>query len=341
MTDHKAIRARCETGDRHVVCTQLMNFSRRNRPPRPRAGVDVPAGVRRGLIEWLRHRQVTPSRVGDLLLKNLGYVDWTDAAVEIEQWYGRASSALVHQAIQSSPTGSYLSDLAVSDRATRCLSVVPTDLFLTALECVADDWRSATGTDPDFASRVARTHVRLLAGEVNRVFGLRGVEFRMDEGGRIEWRGDEGAHALVVAPALAALEDVRLDGARGEFEASLAHLRVGTDKQREDAVEEAAKSVESAMKVALAAHGTVVEPNSGAARLFDALKGEGLVDAYTEYPLRAAAQIRNRLGGHGSGETPRTISERDAELCVRAAAVSIVYLAAILRDARVEARDVA
>ena len=63
-------------------------------------------------------------------------------------------------------------------------------------------------------------------------------------------------HEVVVAPNLfRVLGDSRLSASRSEFEAALHHLRQGTVKDLEDAIDEAAKSVESAMKVLLAEHG--------------------------------------------------------------------------------------
>jgi hypothetical protein len=81
---------------------------------------------------------------------------------------------------------------------------------------------------------------------------------RFNADGRAEWHGDEGGYNEIIRPALDALDaldDARLAGCRQEFAAALGHLRAGTPKDREDAIEEAAKAVESAMKVLLAAHG--------------------------------------------------------------------------------------
>jgi hypothetical protein len=109
---------------------------------------------------------------------------------------------------------------------------------------------------------------------VNDLFAARGMAYRLDENGRAHWHGDEGAYIEVIRPALDALGDVRLAGARQEFEAALGQLRAGTPKDDEGAIEESGKAVESAMKVVLDERGYKRIGNESSEKLWQALRDE-------------------------------------------------------------------
>jgi hypothetical protein len=164
-----------------------------------------------------------------------------------------------------------------------------------------------------------------MCAHLDTLFAKRAVPYRFDDI-TISWAGDRGQHQLVVEPALQVLADSRLGGARNEFEAALGHLRVGTQKELEDAIEEAAKSVESALKVLAAETSTITAGNATVARLFDALKAAGHLPDYSDNLVQAAARIRNKAGGHGAGGQPRQIAQDIAIAAVNAAATAIVLI---------------
>jgi hypothetical protein len=166
---------------------------------------------------------------------------------------------------------------------------------------------------------------------VNGLFGKRAVPYRVTDDSRVEWHGDKALHELVLAPALEALADPRMAGARDEFEAALGHIRAGRLKELEDAIEEAAKSVESAMKVLIdASAGLARRDNMTAKPLFDVLKSGQVLPPYTEKIVLAASGVRNKEGGHGAGALPRQLPADLAVVTVNAAAVAVSYLAAKL-----------
>jgi hypothetical protein len=157
------------------------------------------------------------------------------------------------------------------------------------------------------------------------LFAKRGIPYRVHDH-EIVWAGDRGHRAVVVEPALQALDDPRLGGARSEFEAALSHVRAGTQKDLEDAIEEAGKAVESAMKVLIAETGTTPPRKETAWPLFEALRDAGHLPAYLDQFTQAAARIRNEAGGHGAGSQPRQIDEDIAVAAVNAAASAIVLI---------------
>ena len=166
-------------------------------------------------------------------------------------------------------------------------------------------------------------------GHLNGLFARRGINYRFDDGGRAEWHGDEGAYREVIAPALAALDDPRLAAARDEFTAALRHLRAGTKEDEEDAIVDAAKAVESMMKVVLSDRSIARTGNEAAEALWNLLRENEIVPPKTKDAILAASRLRNEYGGHGAGEAPRQIPDGITALTVHAAAGAIVYLASV------------
>jgi len=144
---------------------------------------------------------------------------------------------------------------------------------------------------------------------------------------RFEWIGDPQHHELTVQPALLALADPRLAGARAEFEEALRKRRDGTPKDLEDAVDEAAKSVESILKVL---HDECGVPRSGkepVLDLFTSLKKAQILPPYVTNLVTAAAGPRNHMASHGQGATVREVPEELADASIAAAATALTLLA--------------
>jgi hypothetical protein len=136
----------------------------------------------------------------------------------------------------------------------------------------------------------------------------------------------------VLEPALRALREPRLAGARAEFEDALAKLGAGRAKDREDAIEESRKAVESAMKATLAANGELGHERKTSWPLIEALRDAGIVEAEADQLLMAAARVANATASHGAGSQPRDVPHELAVAVVGAAANAITFLAARLPD---------
>lgn len=142
-----------------------------------------------------------------------------------------------------------------------------------------------------------------------------------------EWIGDPAQHAVTVQPALLALADQRLAGSRAEFEEALSKRRDGTPKDLEDAVDEAAKSVESILKVLHDEHGVSRSGKEPVLDLFTSLKKAQVLPPYITNLVAAAAGPRNHMASHGQGATVREVPEELAEASIAAAATAITLLA--------------
>jgi hypothetical protein len=149
-----------------------------------------------------------------------------------------------------------------------------------------------------------------------------------------EWVGDPKQHALTVEPALLALGDARLEGARGEFEEALSKRRRGTPKDLEDAVDEAAKAVESMLKVLHAEHNVTPPRGQQVTPLFNSLVTANVLPGYVDKLVAGAAGPRNQVASHGQGATVRAVPEELADASIAAAATAITLLAHYLQHDR-------
>ncbi len=149
--------------------------------------------------------------------------------------------------------------------------------------------------------------------------------FRKKEG--FVWVGERLVEEQLLRPAATILADPRFaGGVKMEFEAARNELGVGTPTARKQAVHEAANSVESALKVLLTLHGIQYEDRDGAQRLFERLVAAAVVPQHMERLVLAAAQSRNKTGGHGAGAVAHDVSVEQAEAVVAAAAGAITFL---------------
>jgi hypothetical protein len=150
---------------------------------------------------------------------------------------------------------------------------------------------------------------------------------RADDDWLFEWIGDPAQHELVVQPALRALDDQRLTGPRAEFDEALHKRRLGTPKDLEDAVDEAAKAVESILKV-LHDECDVRRPRSEhLTALFNSLVAGDVLPGYVDKLVASAAGPRNKMASHGQGSTVREVREELADASIAAAATAITFLA--------------
>lgn len=300
--------------------------------------VNIPESVRRAVLTRIEQYGIGPGALGEELLMQEGCGSFEDFVANIEQRYGpdeaeRTREAMTRLAKRDGETrglggrrgnDDYDRARALAENLARyALIGAPDAEFLNGVEIglgmVAERYAEAgTARGSEVQSE--------LAWHIDTVLTKRGIPYRYDAA-RFMWAGDRGAHQLVVEPALRALADSRLDGSRDELETALRHLRLGTLKDLEDAIEEAAKSVESALKVLAAETSTAVAATATIRPLFDALKNAGVIPPYTDNLIQAAARLRNELAGHGAGSQPRQIKLDEATATVNVAAAALVFLA--------------
>lgn len=310
----------------------MTSFSQRHAPPPRALGAEIPRGVRQAIAGWFRDHGVEAQAARRRFFQRSGYGTVDDVADDVRDRWGEDAADLLYSDVRDDPAVAPLSyGLNRQVAATAVVPLyMPVPLYLDYVEIAIDTYaqdRAIVEADyVEFTEDPYALPVRYL----NDLFARRGIQYRFAADGRAEWHGDEGAYREVVAPALAALDSSYAPAPRDEFAAALGHLRAGTPKDEEDAIEEAAKAVESIMKVALAERGIETTGRETAEPLWNLLRENEVVPPKTKFPILAASQLRNEYGGHGAGEALREIPEGIAALAVQSAAAAIVYLATLL-----------
>lgn len=310
----------------------MTTYSEEHTPPPRALGSAIPAGVRRAIDSWFRERGVDPQVVRRTWFQDLGYGGVDDVANDVRDRWDDAQSVLFYRDLEEDRVVEEISYGPNRRKAAALISYlhVPTPLYLgfveRAVRAYVNENCYVEAEYADYAEDPYIAPVRYL----NDLFATRRIDYRFTNDGRAEWHGDEGTYHEVVRPALDALADARLGGCREEFEAALGHLRAGTPKDREDAIEEAGKAVESAMKVVLDVRGIPRTDKENAEKLWQMIRDAEIIETPTHDAIGSTARLRNEWGGHGQGGQVRQIPEGIPELAVRASAAAVAYLAGLL-----------
>jgi hypothetical protein len=295
-----------------------------DRPPRPPAG-ELTERVRRAILAAARRLNLDASELLDRHAQAEALADVHDVVNDVEERYGLDPKSLLNDPETQLRLGriqvgrGVLSSAArTALYAERVLYALPDAEFLTVIEhAVADDAPGCVMGDEELADA---------AGEILEAHGC---AFRREPANwpHFEWVGDPKQHELVIEPALRALHDERLNGPRAEFEEALRKRRVGAPKDLEDAVDEAAKSVESILKVLHDEHGVTHPRSQHLTALFNSLVAAPLLPGYVDKLVAGAAGARNHMASHGQGGTVREVPEELADASIAAAATAITFLA--------------
>lgn len=166
--------------------------------------------------------------------------------------------------------------------------------------------------------------------ELNGRFQEHGIGYQYI-GGELIRVESQFIHAEAVKPALSLLHEAGFDGPADEFIRSFDHFRHGRNKE---AVAEALKAFESAMKAICVARKWSHAPNATAKPLMDVLFQNGLVPPVLEAHfagLRSAMEsglptISNKTSRHGQGAVPVELPSHVAAYALHLAAANIVFL---------------
>lgn len=302
-----------------------------DRPPRPPAGA-ITDRVRRAVLASATRRGI---RLSDLLdvhnqAEHIG--DWVDLLGDVEERYALAPQSLLTSVgarrEQRERLSGPSSRLQHQELDAECvLFALPDTEFLSVLEHYAPDKLFDEDVPFDIDIPDEWTQSMELLSDANAVLRAHGCDYRLGDWPHFEWIGDPKQHELTVQPALRALADPRLTGARAEFDEALRKRRDGAPKDLEDAVDEAAKSVESTLKVLHNEHGVKPPRSQQVTQLFNSLVAANKLPGYVDKLIAAAAGPRNNMAGHGQGPNVRVVPEELADASIAAAATAITFLA--------------
>jgi hypothetical protein len=189
--------------------------------------------------------------------------------------------------------------------------------------------------EPDFrlAVKIAAQEQRPAANPVDRINTIckrRGIPWEFTAVDGFAWVGDAEVEELVLRPALSAIQDPRLTGAKDHFDAARNELAEGAPIALRQCVHESACAVEAAMKVVLSQRGVAYDERDTAFKLYDHLVANEIVPRFMEYAVLGAASPRNKSAGHGA-EEPHDVGQEMAETVMASAATAIAYLHKLLR----------
>jgi hypothetical protein len=309
-----------------------------DRPPRSPTGA-VTERVRRAILSSARERLAFDAPELLALHVEAEYVaDTRDLLADVERRYKLESSLQTRVMLRM--TGGLIG--ALTGRSAKPLDVytdagaefilleLPDPEFVTAIQNAVD--LGFTKELIGGIENVRSTNQIYARGEdfishADQTFAAHGAPYRrIVDTWRFEWIGDPTQHELVIQPALQALDDSRLGGARAEFEEALHKRRLGAAKDLEDAVDEAAKAVESLLKVLHAAHNVTPPHGQQVTPLFNSLVTANVLPGYVDKLVVGAAGPRNQMASHGQGATVRAVPEELADASIAAAATAITLL---------------
>jgi hypothetical protein len=166
------------------------------------------------------------------------------------------------------------------------------------------------GKDNYIRSRKNRKIADGVVEELNIRFKEHGVGYQFVEG-KLLRVDSQLVHAEVVVPALVVLRGQHFAGAQEEFLSAFEHYRHG---KKEEALVDACKSFESAMKAICDKQGWAYDKNkSSASDLVNICLAQGLIPPFWQSHFAALRTVlqsgiptaRNRQAGHGSGTQAR------------------------------------
>ena len=138
-------------------------------------------------------------------------------------------------------------------------------------------------------------------------------------------------HKNVVLPALKLLRDPRFASAEQEYLQAHESYRHG---DLEASLVNCGKALESVLKVIGTKRGWTMKENDPASKLIQAAADSDFIAGYTQTSLNhlkgliesSTPSVRNKMGGHGAGVTPRTVPLHLAAFQLNQTAAVMVYL---------------
>ncbi len=211
--------------------------------------------------------------------------------------------------------------LLTTPEVEKALDVV--ELALRFALILGNDWDFRQSARPIITAEAA-------IQEVNHRFKDHGIGFYF-EGREIVRVDSQLLHQEVVRPALLFLSSRDYEGPNKEFLQAHEHYRNGRLKE---AIVEAAKALESTLKVIAARRKWEIQESATAKQLLDVAFRESFIPVYLQSAfsgLRSTLEagvptIRNKIAGHGQGTTLITVPEYLAGYVLHLTASAIVFV---------------
>lgn len=186
----------------------------------------------------------------------------------------------------------------------------------------------------NFQSYIYYTAIKLkpeeAISELNERFKENGIgySFESNEFIRVD---STYTHTEITKPVLSLLSNKKFRGANEEYLKAHEHYRHGRNKE---CLTECLKVFESTMKVICKEKGWGYSENDTAKKLIQICFDNGLVPAFTQNQFTSLQNllesgvptIRNKLGGHGQGQTPQKVDDGMTRYGLNLTGTNIIFL---------------
>lgn len=166
--------------------------------------------------------------------------------------------------------------------------------------------------------------------ELNERFKENGIGYSFD-GSEIIRVDSTYVHSEITKPVIALLWNSKFKGANEEYLKAHEHYRHGRNKE---CLTECLKAFESTMKVICKEKGWTYSQTDTAKKLIQICFQNGLVPTFTQNQFTSLQNllesgiptIRNKLGGHGQGQTPQTVDDEMTRYGLNLAGTNMIFL---------------
>ena len=166
--------------------------------------------------------------------------------------------------------------------------------------------------------------------ELNERFKENGIGYSFD-GSEIIRVDSTYIHSEITKPVLALLWNNKFIGANEEYLKAHEHYRLGRNKE---CLTECLKAFESTMKVICKEKGWSYNQTDTAKKLIQVCFQNELVPTFTQNQFTSLQNllesgiptIRNKLGGHGQGQTPQIVDDEMTRYGLNLAGTNIIFL---------------
>ena len=166
--------------------------------------------------------------------------------------------------------------------------------------------------------------------ELNERFKEHGIGYSFD-GGEIIRIDSTYIHTEITKPVIALLWNEKFRGANEEYLNAHEHYRHGRNKE---CLTECLKAFESTMKIISKEKGWAYDQTDTARKLIQICFQNNLVPTFTQNQFTSLQNllesgiptIRNKLGGHGQGQTPQKVDDEMTRYGLNLAGANIIFL---------------
>ena len=210
-----------------------------------------------------------------------------------------------------------------NDDTEKVLDVVELSFRYIDIFILENEWQYKQNVEPQMTPDEA-------IAELNQRFKEHGVGYQF-EGGEIIRIDSLVTHNEIVKPVLVLLRDERFKGANEEYLKAHEHYRHGRNKE---CLTECLKAFESTMKVICKEKGWTYNQTDTAKKLIQICFQNNLIPTFTQNQFTSLQNllesgiptIRNKLGGHGQGQTPQKVDDEMTRYGLNLTGANIIFL---------------